>query len=106
MIFDSSGALVSAESTSQGGGGTTLAPDTGRLDNLTPTTIRLIWARSPCDTDEWLVIDEGVAVLTMIGSGCGGGIGALDREMTLEFSRPVDAGGLTLDVHTASPGPS
>lgn len=105
-IFDQSGLLSSLESGSDGGGGTTLAPDTGRAENLAPTTVRLTWARSPCDTDERLVIDEGVTRLTVIGGGCGTGIGALDRQVTFEFSRPVSAAGLTVDVHTASPGPS
>src|SRR6185295_9941098 len=102
MILDASGTLVSADSTSQGGGGTTLAPDTGRLENLTPTTLRLIWARSPCATDEQLTMDAAMTTLTLV-SDCGTATGALDREMTLEFSRPIDAGSLTLDVQTASP---
>jgi hypothetical protein len=105
QIFDGSGTLVSAESTSQGGGGTTLAPNTGRLENLTPTTIKPTWARSPCATDERLLIDAAMTTLTLV-SDCGTGSGALDREMTLEFSRPVDAGGLTLDVQMAAPGQS
>jgi hypothetical protein len=73
---------------------------------MSPTTIKLTWARSPCATDERLVIDAQMTTLTLIGGDCGTGIGALDREVTLEFSRPVTAAGLTLDVHTASPGPS
>jgi hypothetical protein len=105
-IFDGSGALVSAESTSQGGGGTTLPSDTGRLENQTPTTLRVLWARSPCATDERLMIDAAMTTLTLVADDCGTGIGALDREMVLEFSRPVSAGRLTLDVHTVSPGPS
>jgi hypothetical protein len=106
QIFDGSGTLVSAESTSQGGGGTRLPPDTGLVENLTPTTIKLTWARRPCATDEQLMINEGVTVLTMIAGDCGTGTGALDREMTLEFSQPVDASGLTPDVQAPSPGPS
>ena len=105
-IYDSSGLVTSAESSSQGGGGTTLATDTGRLENPTPTTIKLTWARSPCASEERLVIDTNLTTLTLIGGDCGTAIGGLDREVTLEFSRPVAAAGLTLDVHTASPGPS
>jgi hypothetical protein len=105
-IYDESGLLVTAESTSQGGGGTTLATDKGRLENLSPTTIKLTWARSPCASDERLMIDADLSRLTLIGGDCGTGLGGLDREVTLEFSRPVSAAGLTLDVHTASPGPS
>jgi hypothetical protein len=106
QIFDNSKLLASAESSSHGGGGATLPSDQGRLENLSPTTIKLTWARRPCATDERLVIDTEMTTLTLIGGDCGTGIGALDREVTLEFSRPVTAAGLTLDVHTASPGPS
>jgi len=105
-IYDGSGLLTSAESTSQGGGGATVPTDTGRLENLTPTSIRLTWARSPCASEERLVIDANTNTWTLIGGDCGTGIGGLDREVTLEFSRPVAAAGLTLDVHTVSPGPS
>ena len=105
-IFDLSSALIGAESTSQGGGGATLSTDKGRVENLSPTTIKLTWARTPCATDERLVIDAGLTTWTLIGGDCGTGIGGLDREVTLEFSRPVAAAGLTLDVHTVSPGPS
>ena len=105
-IYDNSGLLAGAESTSQGGGGATLPTDTGRLENLTPTTIKLTWARSPCASEERLMIDATLTTLTLIGGDCGTGIGGLDREVTLEFSRPVAAAGLTLDVHTVSPGPS
>jgi hypothetical protein len=50
-------------------------------------------------------MDAAMTTLTLV-SDCGTATGALDREMTLEFSRPIDAGSLTLDVQTASPGPS
>jgi hypothetical protein len=105
-IYDNSGLVTSAESSSQGGGGTTLPTDTGRFENLTPTTIKLTWARNPCASEERLVIDIDTNTWTLIGGDCGTGLGGLDREVTLEFSRPVAAAGLTLDVHTASPGPS
>ena len=105
-IYDNSGLLAGAESTSQGGGGATLATDTGRLENVSPTTIKLTWARSPCASEERLMIDADLTTLTLIGGDCGTGIGGLDREVSLEFSRPVAAAGLTLDVRTASPGPS
>jgi hypothetical protein len=52
------------------------------------------------------MIDADLTTLTLIGGDCGTGIGGLDREVSLEFSRPVAAAGLTLDVRTASPGPS
>ena len=105
-IYDKSGLVSSAESTSQGGDGTTLPTDTGRLENVTPTTIKLTWARSPCASEERLMIDANLTTLTLIGGDCGTGIGGLDREVTLEFSQPVSAAGLTVDVHTVSPGPS
>jgi hypothetical protein len=105
-IYDGSGLLTSAESSSQGGGGATVPTDTGRLENLTPTTIKLTWARSPCASEERLVIDTSTNAWTLIGSDCGTGIGGLDREVTLEFSRPVSAAGLTLVVQTVTPGPS
>jgi hypothetical protein len=105
-IYDASGLLSSAESSSQGGGGATLPTDQGRLENVTPTTVKVAWSRSPCVSDERLMIDAGLTTLTLIGGDCGTGIGGLDREVTLEFSRPIAAAGLTLDVHTASPGPS
>jgi hypothetical protein len=105
-IYDASGLVASAESSSQGGGGTTLPTDQGRLENVTPTSIKVTWSRSPCASEERLMIDAGLTTLTLIGGDCGTGLGGLDREVTLEFSRPVAAAGLTLDVHTASPGPS
>jgi hypothetical protein len=105
-IYDASGLVASAESSSQGGGGTTLPTDQGRLENVTPTSIKVTWSRSACASEERLMIDAGLTTLTLIGGDCGTGLGGLDREVTLEFSRPVAAAGLTLDVHTASPGPS
>jgi hypothetical protein len=99
-IFDQSGGLTAAESTSQGGGGATLDPDKGRIEQMAADTIKLTWARSACDTDEQLTIDSDIKVLTLVGAGCGTGPAtrAYDREMTLTFSSPVSAAGMRLDV--------
>jgi hypothetical protein len=104
QIFDASGKLTAAESTSQGGGGATLPANTGRVEQAGSDTITLVWARDPCETNERLVIDHGPATLTITGSGCAGS-GALDRELSLTFSAPISAADLDLGLD-AQPGPS
>jgi hypothetical protein len=104
QIFDASGRLNAAESTSQGGGAATLPANTGRVEQAGSDTITLVWARDPCETNERLVIDSGPAILTMVGSGCAGSR-ALDRELTLTFSAPISAADLDLRLE-AQPGPS
>jgi hypothetical protein len=102
-IFDGSGKLASVESSSQGGGGATLAPDTGRIEAVAPDTIKLTWARRPCETDERLEIDSDLKTLTLTGSGCGTGTNVFDREMTLTLSSAVNVADLTFKVEAALP---
>jgi hypothetical protein len=104
-LYDASGKLASVESSSQGGGGATLPADTGRIEAVAPDTIKLTWARRPCETDERLEIGADLNTLTLTGSGCGTGTSVFDREMTLTFSSAINVADLTFEVK-AAPGPS
>jgi hypothetical protein len=104
-IFDGSGKLTAVESSSQGGDGATLPPNTGRVENVAPDTIKLTWARGSCETEERLDIDPDVKTMTLTGTGCGTGTGVFDREVLLTFSSAVNVADLTFNV-VAAPGPS
>jgi hypothetical protein len=104
-VFDASGKLTAAESSSQGGGGATLAPNTGRIEQAGSDTIKLTWARDPCDTNERLDIDADVTTLTLTARGCVIGPAVFDREMLLTFSLPVRVADVTLKVEVG-PVPS
>jgi hypothetical protein len=105
VVFDASGKLTAAESSSQGGGGATLAPSTGRIEQVGSDTIKVTWARDPCDTNERLDIDADLTTLTLTGSGCVTGPAVFDREMLLTFSGPVRIADVTLKVEVG-PVPS
>jgi hypothetical protein len=87
------------------GGGTTLAPNTGRIEQAGSDAIKLTWARDPCDTNERLDIDGDLTTLTLTASGCVIGPAVFDREMLLTFSAPVRVADVTLKVEVG-PVPS
>jgi hypothetical protein len=104
-VFDASGKLTAAESSSQGGGGATLAPNTGRIEQAGSDTIKVTWARDQCDTNERVDIGGGLTTLTLTGSGCVTGPAVFDREMLLTFSEPIHVTDVTLKVEVG-PVPS
>jgi hypothetical protein len=104
-VFDASGKLTAAESSSQGGGGATVASNTGRIEQAGSDTIKLTWTRDPCDATERLDIGANVTTLTLTASGCAIGPAVFDREMVLTFSGPVRVADVTLKVEVG-PVPS
>lgn len=94
-VVDESGLLVKAMS------GT--VPDTEPshqfdISNDDPTTLRLTWEGSPCDTVHRLTIDPTATGFTIDRPLCGGDAMAAWRSLVLTFSRPVSAATLSTSL--------
>ncbi len=87
-VVDESGLLTAAVSGPAAEGASVEAFD---ATNDTPTTLRLRWLGSPCDTVHRLTIGPTLTVLTLDRPHCGGDAIGVDRTLLLTFSRPVDA---------------
>jgi hypothetical protein len=66
--------------------------------NDTPTTLRLTWLGSPCDTVHRLTIDPALTTMTIDLPNCGGDSIGVDRTLLLTFSRAVDATTLNTEM--------
>ena len=91
-VVDESGLLTTAVS---GGASDGASVESFDATNDTPTTLRLTWLGSPCDTVHRLTIDPALTTMTMDLPSCGGDSIAFDRTLILTFSRPVDSNTLT-----------
>ena len=94
-ITDASGTLVTAEPEAQQD-----VPPVDRIeatnDPADPTRVELVWTFQGCAFPHSLTIDESSQVWRLERQQCQDTLGGADLRMTLEFSAPVDAS--TLDV--------
>ena len=100
-VVDESGLLTTAVSGPAAEGASVDAFD---ATNDTPTTLRLAWLGSPCDTVHRLTIDPTLTVLTLDRPLCGGDSIGVDRTLLLTFSRPVDATSLNTSLRAGRGG--
>jgi hypothetical protein len=100
-VVDESGMLANAVS---GNPPENVDQDGFRATNDDPTTVRLTWVGSPCDTVHRLTIDSTLATLTLDRPRCGGDAVPVFRELILRFSRPVDATTLTTTLYDGRGG--
>ena len=91
-VVDESGLLTTAVSGAASEGASVESFD---ATNDTPTTLRLTWLDSPCDTVHRVTIDPKLTTMTIDLPSCSGDSIGVDRTLILTFSRPVDATTLT-----------
>ncbi len=90
-VVDESGKLTGAVS---GTVPDSVANDSFDAFNDDPTTVRLTWAGSPCDTVHRLTLDPALTTLTIDRPLCFGDSIAAYRSLILTFADPVDAAAL------------
>jgi len=89
-VKDDSGTLVQAASGTPGDGAS--VPDgTVAIVNSGTRALQLTWSGPPCATDNFLLIEEGAARMTVVQPMCSGDAIALDRVLLLTFANPISA---------------